>query len=125
MACAKIEAVIGTPFYVMEMVEGRIFWNADLSRKSRAAERPAYFDAMNATMAALHRIDPEAAGLGDYGKPGNYFARQIGRWSKQYAGDAEAGRVAAMDRLVEWLPANSRPTSRSRASSTAISAATT
>jgi len=64
---------------------------------------------MNATIAALHLIDPEAAGLGDYGKPGNYFARQIARWSTQYLEDAQAGRVAAMDRLVEWLPANVPP----------------
>ena len=70
------------------------------------AERPAYFDAMNATIAQLHSLDPEALGLGDYGKPGNYFERQIGRWSKQYLGDVEAGRVPAMDRLVEWLPRN-------------------
>jgi aminoglycoside phosphotransferase (APT) family kinase protein len=64
---------------------------------------------MNAAIAALHRIDPEAAGLGDYGKPGNYFERQIARWTKQYEGDVEAGRVAAMDRLAEWLPANVPP----------------
>jgi aminoglycoside phosphotransferase (APT) family kinase protein len=102
------EAVIGTPFYVMEMVEGRIFWNVAFPEVSDA-ERPAYFDAMNATIAQLHQIDPETAGLGDYGKPGNYFARQIGRWSKQYHEDVEAGRVAAMDRLVEWLPANIPP----------------
>ena len=99
------EAVIGTAFYVMEMVEGRIFWNVAFPEVS-GAERPAYFDSMNATIAALHLIDPGAAGLGDYGRPGNYFARQIGRWSKQYEGDVEAGRVAAMDRLVGWLPAN-------------------
>ena len=99
------ETVIGTAFYVMEMVEGRIFWQASLP-EVEAAGRPAYFDAMNATIAALHGIDPEAAGLADYGKPGNYFARQIARWSKQYLGDAEAGRVPAMDRLVEWLPDN-------------------
>jgi aminoglycoside phosphotransferase (APT) family kinase protein len=99
------ETVIGTPFYVMDMVEGRIFWEADFPQVGRE-ERPAYFDAMNATIAALHRIDPTAAGLADYGKPGNYFERQIGRWSKQYLGDVEAGRVASMDRLVEWLPAN-------------------
>jgi len=102
------ETVIGTPFYVMEMVEGRIFWDATFPEVSRD-ERPAYFDAMNATIAALHRIDPAAAGLGDYGKPGNYFARQIGRWSRQYQEDAEAGRVAAMDRLAEWLPDNIPP----------------
>lgn len=99
------EAVIGTPFYVMEMVEGRIFWEADFPEVP-SDERPAYFDAMNAAMAQLHLIDPDAAGLGDYGKPGNYFERQIGRWSKQYLGDVEAGRVPAMDRLVEWLPRN-------------------
>lgn len=102
------ESVVGTAFYVMEMVEGRIVWDTTFPDVS-AAERPAYFDAMNATMAQLHMIDPEAAGLGDYGKPGNYFARQIGRWSKQYVEDVEAGRVAAMDRLVEWLPANIPP----------------
>jgi aminoglycoside phosphotransferase (APT) family kinase protein len=99
------EAVIGTPFYVMEMVEGRIFWEADLPEVPHD-ERPAYFEAMNATIARLHSLDPRAAGLGDYGRPGNYFDRQIGRWSTQYLGDVEAGRVAAMDRLVEWLPAN-------------------
>ena len=100
--------VIGTPFYVMEMVEGRIFWEAHLPQVPDE-ERPHYFDAMNETIAALHRIDPEAAALGDYGKPGEYFARQIGRWSKQYLGDVEAGRVPAMDRLAEWLPHNIPP----------------
>ena len=102
------EAVIGTAFYVMEMVEGRIFWEAELPQVP-AEQRPLYFDAMNAAMAQLHTIDPGAAGLSDYGKPGNYFERQIGRWSKQYLGDKEAGPVAAMDRLVEWLPANIPP----------------
>jgi aminoglycoside phosphotransferase (APT) family kinase protein len=97
------ETVIGTAFYVMEMVGGRIFWEAAFPELSRE-ERPLYFDAMNATLASLHRIDPAAAGLEDYGKPGNYFARQIGRWSKQYLGDVEAGRLRSMDRLVEWLP---------------------
>jgi aminoglycoside phosphotransferase (APT) family kinase protein len=102
------EDVIGTPFYVMAMVEGRIFWDPTFPEVGRA-DRPAYFDAMNATIAALHGIDPEAAGLGDYGKPGNYFARQIGRWSKQYHEDEEAGRIPAMDRLAEWLPQNVPP----------------
>lgn len=99
------EAVIGTPFYVMDLVDGRIFWNAHLPEVPNA-ERAAHFDAMNATIAALHVIDPTAIGLGDYGKAGNYFARQIGRWSKQYLGDKAAGRVPALDQLVEWLPAN-------------------
>jgi aminoglycoside phosphotransferase (APT) family kinase protein len=92
----------------MEMVEGRIFWDPAFRQVPREA-RPAYFDAMNATIAALHSIDPDLAGLGDYGKPGNYFARQIGRWSKQYAEDVDGGRVAAMDRLAEWLPAHIPP----------------
>jgi aminoglycoside phosphotransferase (APT) family kinase protein len=102
------EEVIGTAFYVMELVEGRIFWEADFPQIS-TTDRPLYFDAMNATLAQLHMIDREAAGLADYGKPGNYFERQIGRWSKQYLADADAGRVTAMDRLVEWLPANIPP----------------
>lgn len=99
------DAVIGTWFFVMDMVEGRIFWDATFPEVSRE-DRPAYFDAMNAAIAALHKVDYEAAGLGDFGKPGNYFARQIGRWSKQYLGDAEAGRDAGMDRLIAWLEAN-------------------
>jgi aminoglycoside phosphotransferase (APT) family kinase protein len=102
------EEVIGTAFYVMEMVEGRIFWDPAFAEVPRE-DRPAYFDAMNAKIAQLHLIEPEAAGLGDYGKPGNYFERQIKRWSQQYETDAEAGRVAAMDRLVEWLPHNIPP----------------
>ena len=102
------DEVIGTAFYVMEMVEGRIFWDPAFAEVPRQ-ERPAFFDAMNAAIARLHSIDPEAAGLGDYGKPGNYFARQIARWSQQYEADAEAGRIGAMDRLVEWLPHNIPP----------------
>jgi aminoglycoside phosphotransferase (APT) family kinase protein len=100
--------VIGTWFYVMEMVEGRIFWDATVPGVSNA-ERAAIFDAMNATMAALHSVDYEAVGLGDYGRPGNYFERQIGRWSKQYLDDGLAGRDPNMDRLVEWLPAHIPP----------------
>ncbi len=102
------EAVIGTAFYVMEMVEGRIFWDASLPEVPKA-DRFAYFDAMNATLAALHQLDPDTLGLSDFGKPGNYFERQIARWSRQYLGDIEAGRVETMDRLVDWLPANVPP----------------
>ncbi|QOV92855.1 phosphotransferase [Novosphingobium sp. ES2-1] len=97
------ESVIGSWFYVMEMVEGRIFWDATFPDVSRE-ERPAYFDAMNATIAQLHSIDHESVGLGDYGKPGNYFVRQVGRWSKQYLEDELAGRDPNMDALVDWLP---------------------
>ncbi len=99
------ENVIGTWFFVMEMVEGRIFWDATFPNVSRE-ERPAYFEAMNKTLAALHQVDPEAVGLGDYGKAGNYFARQISRWSRQYLEDEDAGRNPDMDQLIEWLPAN-------------------
>ena len=102
------ESILGTTFFVMEMVEGRIFWDTtfpDVSRESR----PRYFDAMNETLARLHMIDPDAIGLGDYGRPGNYFERQIGRWSKQYWADDEAGRDPDIDALVKWLPDNIPP----------------
>lgn len=102
------EGVIGTWFYVMDCVDGRIVWDTSFPDTPKA-ERAAHFDAMNATLAQLHMIDVEAAGLADYGKPGNYFSRQIGRWSRQYVEDVDAGRLAAMDRLVEWLPANIPP----------------
>lgn len=98
------EAVIGTWFYVMEMIEGRIFWDATVPGVSNA-ERAAIFDAMNATMAQLHGYDPVRIGLGDYGKPGNYFARQVGRWSRQYREDDLAGRDANMDAVIDWLEA--------------------
>ena len=99
------DAVIGSWFYVMDMVEGRIFWDATVPGVSNT-ERAAIFDAMNATMAQLHQVDYAAVGLGDYGRAGNYFERQIGRWTKQYLDDADAGRDPNMDRLIEWLPAN-------------------
>lgn len=100
------DAVIGTWFFVMEMVEGRIFWDARLPQVP-AAERHAYFRAMNETLARLHGLDIAALGLADYGKVGNYFERQIGRWSRQYLADGEvAGRDPDMDRLIEWLPRN-------------------
>ena len=97
------DAVIGTWFYVMDCVEGRIIWDTTFPDVPRV-DRPAYFDAMNTTIAQLHNFAPDALGLGDYGRPGNYFARQIARWSQQYLEDTDAGRFAPMDRLVEWLP---------------------
>jgi aminoglycoside phosphotransferase (APT) family kinase protein len=99
------DSVIGTTFFIMDMVEGRIFWTATLPEVTHDS-RPLYFDAMNATIAALHQIDYAAIGLEDYGRPGNYYARQIARWSKQYLDDTEAGRDPFMDKLVEWLPAH-------------------
>lgn len=99
------ESVVGAPFYVMGMVEGRVFWDAGFSEIDAAA-RPAFFDAMNATIAQLHSLDYAGLGLGDYGRPANYVGRQVSRWSKQYLADAEAGRDPSMDRLIEWLAGN-------------------
>ncbi len=100
-------SVIGTPFYVMDFVEGRIFWEPALPGMS-PAERGQIYDAMNDVLARLHRVDPARVGLADYGKPGNYFARQIARWSKQYLA-SETKPVEAMHRLMEWLPAHVPP----------------
>ena len=102
------DSVIGTWFYVMELVEGRVFWDATFPQVDRK-ERPRYFDAMNETIARLHTVDFRQIGLADYGQTGNYFQRQIGRWSKQYLQDTEAGRDPNMDRLIEWLPAHIPP----------------
>jgi aminoglycoside phosphotransferase (APT) family kinase protein len=103
------DSVIGTWFYVMNCVEGRIIWDPTFPHVSRE-ERPRYFDAMNETIARLHCIDYQAIGLADYGRPGNYFERQIARWSKQYVGDVEyAGRDSNLDRLIEWLHAHIPP----------------
>jgi aminoglycoside phosphotransferase (APT) family kinase protein len=102
-------AVLGTAFYVMDYVPGRVLWDPALPGPGFApADRAAIFAEMNRVIAALHRVDPTAVGLGDYGKPGNYFARQIDRWSKQYkASETEA--IEAMDHLIAWLPANIPP----------------
>lgn len=101
------DSVIGTAFYVMDCVEGRIFWDQRLPELN-PDERAGIFDAMNRTIAALHKVDYNAIGLGDYGKPGDYFARQIARWSKQYKA-SETEEIPAMDKLIEWLPANIPP----------------
>jgi aminoglycoside phosphotransferase (APT) family kinase protein len=104
------ESVIGTPFYVMDMVEGRIFWDAHLPGLS-SEDRAAAFDAMNSTIARLHNFAPDAIGLGDYGRPTGFVERQVARWSKQYVGDVEAGRIEAMDRVVDWLEKHLPPDS--------------
>ena len=101
------DGVIGTWFYVMDCVEGRVIWDTTFPDVAWG-DRPAYFDAMNATIAQLHSFDPAAIGLGDFGKPGNYFARQIDRWSKQYKA-SETEKIEAMDNLIEWLPNNIPP----------------
>ncbi len=97
------DSVIGTWFYVMEMVEGRIFWDATLP-DVRPEARPDYIDALNKTIADLHKVDFVAVGLGDYGRPGSYIERQVTRWSRQYFADTDAGRDPLMDQLAAWLP---------------------
>jgi aminoglycoside phosphotransferase (APT) family kinase protein len=94
--------VIGAAFYVMEMVEGRTIWDGSMPGATRA-DRRAHYDAMVDTLAALHNTDHVAAGLGAYGKPGNYFERQVGRWTKQYRA-AETERMDSVERLIDWLP---------------------
>src|SRR2546423_2452660 len=101
------ESVIGSMFYVMDYVEGRVLWDP-LLPGMQPRERGAVFDEMNRVIAALHRVDFQAIGLADYGKPGNYFARQIDRWSRQYKA-SETEKIEAMDRLIEWLPRNIPP----------------
>jgi aminoglycoside phosphotransferase (APT) family kinase protein len=101
------DGVIGTAFYIMECVEGRIFWDPTLPELA-PAERGAVYDAMNSVIAALHKVDYAAVGLAGFGKPGNYFTRQIDRWTKQYRA-SETERIEAMDRLIEWLPRNVPP----------------
>jgi aminoglycoside phosphotransferase (APT) family kinase protein len=99
--------VIGTPFYLMEYVEGRIFWDAALPGMTRAA-RGAVYEEMNRVIAALHSVDPDAIGLADYGRSGNYIERQVARWTKQYRA-AETERIEAADRLIDWLPKHIPP----------------
>jgi aminoglycoside phosphotransferase (APT) family kinase protein len=111
------ESVIGTMFYVMDYVDGRVLWDPQLPGMS-PAERGAIFDEMNRVIAALHKVDYKAIGLEDFVRgparssttqqPGNYFARQIDRWSRQYKA-SETEKIEAMDRLMEWLPAHIPP----------------
>ena len=101
------ESVIGRAFFLMQHVDGRIFWDQSLPGLA-ATERAAIYDEMNRVIAALHSVDVERAGLADYGRAGNYFARQIGRWSKQYRA-SETEPIEAMDRLIEWLPLHIPP----------------
>ncbi|OGA31050.1 MAG: aminoglycoside phosphotransferase [Betaproteobacteria bacterium RIFCSPLOWO2_12_61_14] len=98
------EGVIGRSFFVMECVEGRVVWEQSLPGVA-PGDRAAIYDEMNRVIAALHQVDFAAIGLADYGKPGNYFARQIGRWSRQYQA-SETEQIEAMDHLIAWLPAN-------------------
>ncbi|MGH6615365.1 phosphotransferase family protein [Sphingomonas sp.] len=96
------DAVIGSAFYVMEMVEGRTIWDGSMP-DATPAERRAHYDAMVDTLAALHNLDYAAAGLEAYGKPGNYFERQVARWTKQYRA-SETELMPDVEALIEWLP---------------------
>jgi aminoglycoside phosphotransferase (APT) family kinase protein len=98
------DSVVGSMFFLMEYVDGRVMWDASLPGHS-IRERRAIYREMNRVLAALHSVDIEAVGLGDYGWPGNYFERQISRWSKQYRA-SETETVPEMERLMEWLPDN-------------------
>ena len=98
------ESVIGRAFYIMEFVDGRVLWDQSLPGMTNA-ERAAHYDEMNRVIAQLHTIDYAAIGLAEYGKPGNYFKRQIDRWTKQYKA-SETEKIDAMDNLIEWLPNN-------------------
>ncbi|PWT76620.1 MAG: phosphotransferase family protein [Proteobacteria bacterium] len=101
------DSVIGTAFYLMSYVDGRVLWDPALPDMT-SDQRAAIFHEMNRVIAAIHAVDYVAVGLGDYGKPGGYFQRQISRWTKQYRA-SETEKIEAMDRLIEWLPNNIPP----------------
>ena len=98
------ESVIGRAFYLMAFIDGRVLWQQSLPGMT-PDERGRTYDEMNRVISALHQVDHVALGLADYGKPGNYFARQIGRWSKQYLA-SETDPIPEMNRLIDWLPAH-------------------
>lgn len=101
-ALCEDPATIGTAFYIMDCVEGRVLWDPTLPGMT-PTQRTAHFDELNRVIAALHCVDPQAVGLADYGKPGNYIERQVGRWSKQYRA-AETETIEAANQLMAWLP---------------------
>lgn len=104
LALCEDEAVIGRAFYIMEFMQGRVMWDQSLSGMS-PAEHSAIYDEMNRVISALHSVDFKARGLAEYGKPGNYFDRQIARWSKQYQASITQP-IPEMDQLMQWLPAH-------------------
>ena len=101
-ALCEDEEVIGRAFYIMEFMDGRVLWDQSMPDMSNA-ERAAHYDEMNRVIAQLHSIDYKAIGLETYGKPGNYFGRQIDRWTRQYKA-SETEHIPAMEHLIEWLP---------------------
>jgi aminoglycoside phosphotransferase (APT) family kinase protein len=96
------DGVLGSAFYIMSMEEGRVFWDPQLPSQPASARR-AIFTSKIETLAKLHQYDPEKIGLGDFGKPGNYFARQVDRWTKQYRA-SETQHIPEVEKLIEWLP---------------------
>ncbi|MGB2449123.1 MAG: phosphotransferase family protein, partial [Parvibaculales bacterium] len=98
------ESVVGTMFYIMDMVDGRILWDPQLPDLPKEGRRP-IFEAKIGTLAALHNADYKAIGLGDFGKEGEYFERQISRWTKQYQ-LSETQEITSMNKLIDWLPGN-------------------
>ncbi|CAH0992450.1 hypothetical protein SIN8267_02572 [Sinobacterium norvegicum] len=98
------DSVIGSMFYVMEYIDGRVMWDPALPDANKT-ERGEIYAEMNRVLAALHSVDIDQVGLSDYGRPGNYFERQTGRWSKQYRA-SETESIAEMETLMTWLPAN-------------------
>lgn len=104
VALCKEDEIIGSMFYLMEYLEGRVFWDPVLPELNND-ERSAVYDDMNRVLAAMHSINVADVGLGDYGRPGNYFERQVGRWTKQYRA-SETQTVPAMEELMAWLPEN-------------------
>jgi aminoglycoside phosphotransferase (APT) family kinase protein len=106
------DSIVGTAFFLMAHVDGRVFWNPQMPGAT-AVERSAVYDAMNATLARLHTFEPSAIGLGDYGRGENYVARQVERWSKQYRA-SETHTVEEMEKLIAWLPAHLPPAQPAR-----------
>lgn len=101
-AYSEDESIVGAPFYLMEFLDGRVMVDQSLPGMG-PKERVAIYDEMNRVIAALHNVDPAEVGLSDFGRPGNYFGRQIGRWSRQYR-DSRTEDIPAMNRLMDWLP---------------------
>jgi aminoglycoside phosphotransferase (APT) family kinase protein len=105
LALCEDASLLGSAFYVMSHVPGRVFWNPGFPEMPRP-ERRAYCEALTDAIARVHRVDWRAAGLADFGKPGRYVERQIARWERQYRDDVAAGQIETLDRLIEWLKAN-------------------
>jgi aminoglycoside phosphotransferase (APT) family kinase protein len=111
-ALCEDTGVIGAMFYIMDYVDGRVLWDPALPGMT-PRQRHEHYEELGRVIAAMHSVDPMAIGLGDYGKPGNYIERQVGRWTKQYRA-AETDHIEAVEHLVEWLPAHVPPGGETR-----------